>query len=62
MEFVDRMEGDLLLVGVEIDQRLGIFEIVSLDDLFSGLIEGVVDFLEINLRDDVERALLSHDC
>ena len=61
VKFVDGMKGDLLFFLIEVDHRFGIFEIVALDDLFAGLIEGVIHFLQIDFRDDVERVLLCHE-
>ena len=48
-------EGQGVLGLVEVDRGRRAFEIVALRDLFSGLIDGVVDLLEVDRRGDVKR-------
>ena len=40
--------------------RRGAFEVVALDDLLAGLIQRVVDFLEVDVGGDVERHSVGH--
>ena len=53
LEVVGRGDGDVLLVPG--DLGLAVLEIVALGDLLAGLVERVVDLLQIDARHDVER-------
>src|SRR3989338_2984275 len=51
---------DHLFLLVEVDRRVQSLQIVSLSDFISGLVDGVVDLLKVNVGDDIERTVLSH--
>jgi hypothetical protein len=60
-DFEDRLDA-LLAVGLHehlvaalLDRGADILEVVALDDLLLGLVEGVVDLHLVDLADDVER-------
>ena len=50
------------LLAVDIDTRLTVLEIEAILDLLARLIEGVVEFLPIDARNDVERGFARHGC
>src|SRR6185295_3071451 len=50
-----RMHLDLLVV--ERERRIGVLEVEPLVDLARGLVNRVANLMQIDLRDDVERAL-----
>jgi len=54
VEFIERLNGYLLLLLVELDEGLGVLEVVALDDFFASLVEGVVDLLQVHLGNDVK--------
>jgi CheY-like chemotaxis protein len=51
---------DGILCAAEIDLRTRSLEVVALNDLLASLVQGVVDFLQIDRGRDVERVELSH--
>src|SRR4051812_29597613 len=51
---------DLAADAIELDRRGRALEVVALGDLFLRLVDGVVDFLEVDASGDIERSLLGH--
>ena len=48
LELVVAGEGQRVFSAIEVDRRTRAFEVVALRDFFAGLVNGVVDFLEID--------------
>ncbi len=51
---VRSVKGDRFFLLIPIDRGVRSFEIVSLIDLFSSLIKGIIDLLHINFGNDIE--------
>ena len=59
-ELTGSTESELLLRFIQIDSCFAIIEVIALCELFSGMIECIVDFLHVNNRHHIKTTFLSH--